>query len=528
VGEPSREVGRVHDETDRDGERFAARRRLTLLGIAAVFVAAGVTLLATTDTDDEGTAAPRATGDAETEDREEDEEAPTTTVSSTVALRTDLVVDPASAGSPWGNAVEGLLTFRGNPTRSYHGRGPVPEQPKVQWSFPEAAMCGPSSEGGETRTWCGNGWTGQPAVFERDGRTWVVFGAYDHNLHFVDAATGQRIIPDFPTGDIIKGSPTIDPDGFPIVYIGSRDNYLRAIAFDRPEPTELWKLDAEAIGPTLWNNDWDGSPLIVNDHLLEGGENSRFHVVKLNRAYGPDGLVTANPELVFHAAGWDEELLGDIGDRTVSIEQSVTIVGDTVWFANSGGLLQGWNVSFLRTGQGAPARTFRYWLGDDADASIVADADGYLYAGVEFERGTARAREVGQLVKIDPRNPASPIVWSVHDERSGTWSTPAVLDDLVIWPTRAGTVYGLDRASGAVRWQVELAAPVMGSPVIVDDVWIQGDCNGVLHGFDVSDPSAQPAELWAVALGGCIEATPAVWNGHIYVGTRGGLEYALE
>ena len=62
--------------------------------------------------------------------------------------------------------------------------------------------------------WCGTGWTGQPAVFERDGRTWVAFGAYDRAVHFVDAATGQDILPPFPTGDIIKGSVTVDPDGF--------------------------------------------------------------------------------------------------------------------------------------------------------------------------------------------------------------------------------------------------------------------------------------------------------------------------
>ena len=35
------------------------------------------------------------------------------------------------------------------------------------------------------------------------------------------------------TGDIVKGSPTIDPDGFPLVYFGSRDNHLRVVALDR-------------------------------------------------------------------------------------------------------------------------------------------------------------------------------------------------------------------------------------------------------------------------------------------------------
>jgi outer membrane protein assembly factor BamB len=66
--------------------------------------------------------------------------------------------------------------------------------------------------------------------------------------------------------------------------------------------------------------------------------------------------------------------------------------------------------------------------------------------------------------------------------------------------------------------------------VVVDGVLIQGDCEGVLHGFDVSRaPSGGrvPAELWSVQLEGCVEATPAVWEGRIYVGTREGGIYAI-
>jgi hypothetical protein len=33
--------------------------------------------------------------------------------------------------------------------------------------------------------------------------------------------------------------------------------------------------------------------------------------------------------------------------------------------------------------------------------------------------------------------------------------------------------------------------------------------------------------LWTVELGGCIESTPAVWKGGIWVGTRGGRFFAL-
>jgi len=446
-------------------------------------------------------------------------------------LPTDRFADPRRFATPYSDTVEGLLTFRGNPSRSYHGSGPVPrEQPKIAWQFPDAAMCHPSSEFGETRTWCGMGWTGQPAVFERDGTRWLVFGAYDAKVHFLDARTGERLLPDLETGDIIKGSVTVDPDGFPLVYAGSRDNQLRVIAIDGTEPRVLWSLDARSIEPRRWNDDWDGSPLVLGGYLIEGGENSQFHVIRLNRGYADDGSVTASPELVFHTPGWDDELLGAIGDSMVSIEGSVAVWNDTAYFANSGGLVQGWDLAPLRV-DAAPTRTFRFWTGDDTDASIVVDTDGFLYIGSEYERGTERSREVGQLLKLDPSRPDDPVVWSIataHTDKGGTWSSAAVVGDTVIWPTRPGTVYAVDRATGAERWTVDLAGPLMGSPVIVDGVWLQGDCGGVLHAFDVMDLHVAPRELWSVNPGGCIEATPAVWQGQIFVGTRAGWLYALE
>jgi len=61
----------------------------------------------------------------------------------------------------------------------------------------------------------------------------------------------------------------------------------------------------------------------------------------------------------------------------------------------------------------------------------------------------------------------------------------------------------------------------------------------VLHGFDFSKPKAPgadtdgdgvgngPKELWKVQLEGCVESTPTVFKGQIFVGARGGQFYAL-
>jgi outer membrane protein assembly factor BamB len=120
-------------------------------------------------------------------------------------------------------------------------------------------------------------------------------------------------------------------------------------------------------------------------------------------------------------------------------------------------------------------------------------------------------------------------VWSWHDpDRRGVWATPAIQRDILIVATDGGRVVGLDRDTGEERWEMFLRGPTWQSPVVVDDVLIQGDCRGgVLRGFDVSDTHVVPPQVWSVELGGCVESTPAVWDGRIVVGTRGGFIHAV-
>lgn len=440
---------------------------------------------------------------------------------------------------PSGFATPGLLTFRGGPRRSYYGQGPVPAAPTVLWSYPPGGggMCHTSSRGG--RTWCGTGWTGQPAVFERDGRTWVVFGAYDRHVHFLDAETGEALLAPYETRDIVKGSVSIDPDGHPLLYVGGAlaDTRLHVVALDRPQPELLWSLDAHDVAPTMWWDNWDASPLVMDDFLFQGGENSNFHVIRLNRRYDEAGLVQVDPELVFHAPGWDDQLLADLRGSArsagnVSIESSVAYHDGVVYFANGGGLIQGWDVSGVAEGV-EPTRVFRFWAGDDTDATITIDDDGYLYAAVQWEHMLPRGREVGQVLKLDPRRPEDPVVWSFRDPAAGggatagLWATLGLHRDIVIAPTHAGRIFALDRATGAVRWEVARGAQTWSSPVIVDDVWIQASCDEEVRAYDVSDTGIQPPQLWAVRLQGCVESTPAVWEGRIFVGARGGRFYAI-
>ncbi|HEX5936928.1 MAG TPA: PQQ-binding-like beta-propeller repeat protein [Actinomycetota bacterium] len=440
-----------------------------------------------------------------------------------------------SGAEPINTAVEGLTTFRGNATRSYYGEGPVPLDPVIGWRTPAERMCSVSFVGIESSEWCGTGWTGQPnVVVGEDGRIEVREGAYDGQYHFLDGLTGVPVRPALATRDLAKGSATSDPDGFPLYYAGSRDGRFRIVATDRQDPLVLWSIHgATSVDPPLRNDDWDGAALVVDDVLFVGGENGWLYAIRLNRGYDELGLVTVAPEVVATVPGWDDELLRVLGDDEVSIENSVALHDGVLYFANSGGLVQGWDVRDVLGGGSGLERVFRFWTGDDTDATISIDGAGDLYVASEYQRLGERSREVGQLMKLDPSRPADPLVWSIDareigfEGAGGSWSTPALYGDLVFFTTAAGRVLAVERETGDVRWERRVGAPAIGSPVVVDGVLIQGDCAGDLWAWDVSDPDADPVLLWKLHFSDCIESTPAVWRGWIYLGTRQGYLYGL-
>ncbi|MEM7441436.1 MAG: PQQ-binding-like beta-propeller repeat protein [Pseudomonadota bacterium] len=426
----------------------------------------------------------------------------------------------------------GILAFRGNPLRNWYGTGPLPDNPTVLWRT--GTYCGPSTVGTETTTWCGTGWTGQPVVRADVEPPEIIFGAYDHAVHFLDSKTGVDVRPPFKTGDIIKGSVSLDPSGAPILYFGSRDNYLRAVRLDAGEATLLWRLSSNT-GDGIWNNDWDANPLVIGDILLQGSENSWFYTIRLNRSVDDEGRAVIDPEVVNRTPGFTRELFATIGDRMVSIESSAMVIGKTVFFANSGGLVQGFAIPKLLAGADrAEALVFEYQMGDDVDATIIADDKGYLYVSAENEgrRNAAKTRS-GQLAKLDPRKPEDPLVWSLalpgtSGGKGGLWATPALYRGHLHVPTHQGGLITVDTKTGLITSNLPFADHGWSSPVVIDGDLLAPGCDGAISRFSLADP-ARPRLIWRwdVPGAGCWESTPAVWNGVIYLGNRNGYFYAL-
>lgn len=410
-------------------------------------------------------------------------------------------------------------------------------------------MAGLSPVGKEQKWWYGTGWTGQPLVYEReDGITELIFGAYDKKIHFLNADTGEEVRTSFDMGDIIKGTATLDPDGYPLLYTGSRDPRFRIIAMDGDEPHEVWSLHARSV-EGMWNDDWDSNPVVIGDMLYEGGENSWWFAIKLNRGYDANGNVTVDPEVVFEMPAWSDELFDLLG-RQQSIEMSTAIFEDKAYFATSAGRVVGVDISDIENGNAEVF--FDFWMGDDTDSTITIDADGYIYvvahADHEKTNNTAarRVREVGQLVKLDtsvpvddPLTTLDPVVWSVEipaarGQDTGAWATPALHPDGILYvPTDSGNLLAVDTETGIVVWEDDIGVNAWSSPAIVDDALVIAvDCfsneNSGLRAYDISDPR-NPIEMWQKPLdtSGCIESTTAVWDGKMYVGSRDGFMYAF-
>jgi outer membrane protein assembly factor BamB len=87
----------------------------------------------------------------------------------------------------------------------------------------------------------------------------------------------------------------------------------------------------------------------------------------------------------------------------------------------------------------------------------------------------------------------------------------------------------VDTSNGEVVWSDRVGWHAWSSPVVVDETLVVATCAGEIRGYSIRDPRS-PTLAWAIGeLGGtCIESTPAIWDGTIYVGARDGLMRAFR
>ena len=128
------------------------------------------------------------------------------------------------------NKVKGITTFRGNNYRDTAAYGFVKvSENKLAKVWTNVI--------GQTDSWTGVGWNGQPSIVEWDKNVRkqmnlydefkekenfveVIYGALDSYVHFYDLETGHPSRDPIKVESSIKGSITIDPRGYPLLYVG--------------------------------------------------------------------------------------------------------------------------------------------------------------------------------------------------------------------------------------------------------------------------------------------------------------------
>ena len=117
------------------------------------------------------------------------------------------------------------------------------------------------------------------------------------------------------------------------------------------------------------------------------------------------------------------------------------------------GLLAGCSTATSTDGTPTPAATSPAATGQPASAESPAAP-----AGTDWTTYHRDASRTG----VAPAHPAAgalSIAWGRHLD-GAVYGQPLVIGGLVIAATEGDTVYGLDRATGTVRWQVHLGTPV--------------------------------------------------------------------
>lgn len=487
--------------------------------------------------------------------------------------------DPISFGTGAEyTALEGIITFRGNNYRNGGSWG------TVTISSNTLEVKDYNKQTSAIDRWGGGAWTGQPLIVKwpaetrqvmtslydefrsKDDFVEVIYASLDGRIYFMELSSGKKTRDFIDIGAPTKGTPTLDPRGYPIIYVGQglqadgnanscNDMYFRA--YSLIDGTLLMKFGAADKDPFAYRSwqAYDSSALIhaETDTLIEPGENGVLYTMKLNTNYNAEaGTVTMDPEpkMVKYRYTSDHNINAD---KTVAgrwgMENSATAWRNYLFFTDNAGIMQCVDLNTM-------SLVYANNLEDDSDVSMLLEEDipnqkFYLYTGCEYDElvrdlgatGPAYARKLDGLTgevlwtadftvasdgSVDGGILASPVLGREGSTMDGLIIynvTAAVKDN-----TTTSYLVALNKDTGTEVWRydMDVSGWSPSSPVAVytedgKGYLVQCDRGGEVALID----GANGTEVAKVSLnegeGGMdhnFEASPAVYGNTIVVASR--------
>ena len=455
-------------------------------------------------------------------------------------------------------ALPGVSTFRGNNYRNSPSYGTAVVENKTLstvWSYGTGVI-----EGG---SWSGNGWTGQPLIVTWDAQTRqimnlypekkakenlteVIYASLDGMIYFLDLDDGSETRAPIKIGLCFKGAGTLDPRGYPLLYVGAGDDNAQG---DRPRMFIISLIDGQILYQYGHEDDlayredndrwcaFDSAPLIhaETDTLIWPGENGILYTIGLNTAYdkaaGTISLSPDEPVLTRYLTGKT-----NADSYWCGYEASANIVDNYLYVSENGGMFYCIDLNTMEL----------IWAQDTKDDSNsspvfekVGENEGYIYTAPSLH-WTRDANDQGTVSIYKLSATTGEILWerpykvhTVSGVSGGVQSTPLLgregthLEGMIYYAVSrtntvdAGTLVALDTATGEEVWRIDMAYYAWSSPVGIYDAAGNGyvvlcDSNGTAHFIDGVTGQVKNT----VSLDGLVEASPAVYNNMIVVGTR--------
>lgn len=457
--------------------------------------------------------------------------------------------------------LEGIITFRGDNYRSgaTYGTADVTEKAlTTKWSADIGGFNG----------WLGSGWTGQPLIVRWDSETKrimnlysekkakedlveVIYATLDGYIYFYDLDDGSYTRDPLWVGMNFKGAGALDPRGYPLMYVGAGD-YLDGKA---PSMYIISLIDCTILNersgddPFTLRSDWsafDSSPLVdaETDTLIWPGENGILYTIKLNSHFDPAaGTVTVAPEETVKTRYMTDRSNSET--YWIGYEPSAVIVDRYLYISENGGMFFCIDLDTMQLVWAQDTK-------DDSNSTPVFEWDesgetGYIYTAPSLH-WTANSYNAGlsSIYKLDAKT--GEILWqktyrcnTISGVSGGVQSTPLLgkagtdIEGMIFYTLARtpslynGMLVAMDTETGRIIWRSSMAHYTWSSPTAVytqsgKSYIVLSDSNG-----NVSLLDGLTGNIYStVNIGANIEASPAVFEDTIVVGTKGQKIYAIQ
>ena len=302
------------------------------------------------------------------------------------------------------SSVAGITTFRGNNFRNTATFGylsPVGDSIDTITQVWEFSGTGSRLASSQTFEWEGFQLTGQPLVVRwssdirssmnlypdkaaKEDLTEVICACLDGLVYFFDIDDGSQTRDPIYVGASIKGTPSVDPRGFPLLYLGQGDDNgddgFGMYIYSLIDGSQLYFYDGGDDGAYRMNwGAFDSSPIIdaITDTLIWPCENGIIYTFTLNTEYvSGSSSIMVNPVCTGY-----KYIFNDTQGRYLGVESSIAVYGNYGYFIDN-------NSNLICLDLNSLEMIWVFRTDDDSDLSpVISEENGipYIYIGTEVD-----------------------------------------------------------------------------------------------------------------------------------------------